>query len=45
MLATAAIFEDPILKESDLIKRCQVMADKILDSAFVRDALGERVTA
>ena len=31
--------------EHRLIKRCQVMADRIFDPAFVRAALGERVEA
>jgi taurine dioxygenase len=31
--------------EHRLIKRCQVMADRIFDQAFVRAALGERVEA
>ena len=31
--------------EPRLIKRCQVMADRIFDPAFVREALGERELA
>lgn len=31
--------------EPRLIKRCQVMADRIFDPAFLRDTLGERVGA
>ena len=32
-------------EEHRLIKRCQVMADKVFDAAFLRDALGEAVAA
>ena len=31
--------------EHRLIKRCQVMADKVFDPAFLREALGEPVAA